>query len=108
MAALLERSGLTRSKHERPDYMHKTIGKACAWQKNSTTTQGHGRGCAVPADAARSGIGLDDFFAYIPQKSYIFVPNRELWVASGVDDAAPWPDGLKPARGSPRRAQYIR
>ena len=33
MAALMERSGLKRAKYERTDYMHRTIGKACGWQK---------------------------------------------------------------------------
>ncbi|EQD40625.1 hypothetical protein B2A_10970, partial [mine drainage metagenome] len=30
-------------------------------------------------------VTADDFYAYMPQHSYIFVPNRELWPAASVN-----------------------
>jgi hypothetical protein len=41
---------------------------ACAYETNSN-----------------SGVRLRDFFAYMPQHSYIFAPSRELWPASSVN-----------------------
>jgi hypothetical protein len=98
IAALMERSGLARPKHARADYMHRTIGKATAWQKEFYNDgKGVAAGAAVPESAATTGIGLEDFYAYLPQKSYIFVPVRELWTSGGVDSAAPWPNSNKPS-----------
>jgi hypothetical protein len=39
---------------------------------------------AEPATECQ-GITLDDFYAYMPMHSYIFVPGRDLWPASSVD-----------------------
>ena len=36
-----------------------------------------------------SGVALDDFYAYMPGHSYIFVPTRELWPASSVNSRLP-------------------
>ena len=48
-----------------------------------------------------NSVTVDDFFAYMPTHSYIFVPSRELWPASSVDarlgeNAAKWLDENKP------------
>jgi hypothetical protein len=37
------------------------------------------------ADKLPAGASLDDFYAYMPQHSYIFAPSRELWPASSVN-----------------------
>src|SRR5215831_12087846 len=38
------------------------------------------------------GVTLDDFHAYMPQHSYIFVPSRDMWPASSVNARiAPFP-----------------
>jgi hypothetical protein len=37
---------------------------------------------ATPAD---SGVALEDFYAYMPTHSYIFVPTRDPWPASSVN-----------------------
>jgi hypothetical protein len=51
----------------------------------------------IAADAAKSKAGvvtLDDFLAYMPMHQYLFVPTRELWPASSVDERIkPWPVG---------------
>lgn len=47
----------------------------------------------VPSGATtETGVTLDDFHAYLPAHTYIFVPTRELWPASSVNarvDAVP-------------------
>jgi hypothetical protein len=39
--------------------------------------------------AAKDGIRLEDFFAYMPMHSYIFAPTRELWPAASVNTRIP-------------------
>jgi hypothetical protein len=36
-----------------------------------------------------SGVGLEDFVAYMPQHCYIFKPTRETWPASSVNARVP-------------------
>jgi hypothetical protein len=38
-----------------------------------------------------SGVSLDDFVAYMPQHSYIFMPGREPWPAASVNARVPPP-----------------
>src|SRR5262249_38108191 len=35
--------------------------------------------------ANRTGVRLDDFYAYMPMHAYIYAPTRELWPASSVN-----------------------
>ncbi len=35
------------------------------------------------------GVSLDDFHAYMPQHTYIFVPTREMWAAGSVNARVP-------------------
>jgi hypothetical protein len=45
-----------------------------------------GNGSAQRADNTDSAtIGLDDFYAYMPSHSYLFVPSREMWAAGSVN-----------------------
>lgn len=44
-----------------------------------------------PAAEAHLGISLSDFYAYMPQHSYLFVPTRELWPATSVNGRLSWP-----------------
>ena len=37
----------------------------------------------------RTGVKLEDFFAYMPQHSYICAPSRELWPAASVNARLP-------------------
>src|SRR5262249_27880648 len=47
-------------------------------------------------------VSLDDFYAYMPQHTYIFVPIREIWVAAGVNARiAPLDDGVD-EKGEPK------
>ena len=46
------------------------------------------------------GVSLDDFRAYMPAHSYIYVPTRELWPASSVNGCLP-PVPLADAKGQP-------
>src|SRR5262245_34629768 len=48
-----------------------------------------------------AGVSLDDFYAYMPMHSYIFVPSREPWPAASVNATIP-PVTLLNADGSPR------
>jgi hypothetical protein len=36
-------------------------------------------------DDKPAGVSLDDFHAYMPMHSYIFVPSREMWPASSIN-----------------------
>ena len=37
----------------------------------------------------QDGVSQDDFFAYMPMHSYIYVPTREMWPASSVNARLP-------------------
>jgi hypothetical protein len=52
--------------------------------------------------AQPSGVTLDDFHAYMPAHSYIFVPSRDLWPAASVNARVPpvEVDGPSPVRAS--------
>src|SRR5690606_7276447 len=98
---LMRESPLTRAKWDhRPDYLRGTILKACAATRNFYNDgKGVVPGAPIPAtNGTSSGIGLSDFYAYLPQHAYIFVPTREVWPAAGVDGfITPWPDSIKPS-----------
>jgi len=36
-----------------------------------------------------NGLGLEDFYAYMPRHQYIFVPTREMWPGSSVNTRLP-------------------
>ncbi len=36
-----------------------------------------------------NGVALDDFYAYMPNHQYIFVPTREMWPSSSVNSRLP-------------------
>ena len=95
IATLMRRSGLNRPKFERDDYMHRTIGKACAWQKEFYNDgKGVVAGAPVPESSiSNTGISLDDFHAFLPQKAYLFVPTRELWTQAGLNACLPLVEG---------------
>lgn len=40
----------------------------------------------------------DDFWSYLPQHSYIYVPTRELWPKASIDAILPRIDEMKPSR----------
>jgi len=44
--------------------------------------------CA-PASSENDKVTVDDFIAYLPSHSYIFIPCRETWTGSGVDARVP-------------------
>lgn len=46
------------------------------------------------------GVGLDDFFAYMPMHNYIFIPCRTPWPAASVNARIP-PVPLFDASGTP-------
>src|SRR5262245_23721338 len=37
----------------------------------------------------QEGVTLEDFYAYMPQHSYIYVPSREPWPAASVNSRIP-------------------
>jgi hypothetical protein len=55
---------------------------------------------ATRNSAEPDNISLDDFYAYMPNHSYIFVPTRELWPARSVN-ARIVPIPIKDADGDP-------
>ena len=55
-------------------------------------------GAAGPGGVRPHGIGLTDFWAYLPQSRYVHRPSRELWGARGVTTVLPAravPGGLR-------------
>jgi Family of unknown function (DUF5906) len=58
---------------------------------------------SMKANGGDEGVSLDDFCAYMPQRSaYFFIPSRELWPGTSVDarlPPVPGPDG-KPIKPS--------
>jgi hypothetical protein len=40
-------------------------------------------------ETADIGVTLDDFYAFMPSHSYIFVPTREMWPATSVNSRIP-------------------
>ena len=67
-------------------------------RKRRRRTQGNGE---APLDREQ-GVSLDDFLAYMPQHSYIFMPARDLWPRASVNARLPAIMGLngeiKPAK----------
>ena len=53
-------------------------------RKRRRRTQGNGE---APLDREQ-GVSLDDFLAYMPQHSYIFMPARDLWPRGPVSRAS--------------------
>jgi hypothetical protein len=47
-----------------------------------------------------TGVSLDDFYAYMPQHSYIFMPTRSTWAAASVNTRVP-PVQLTTPEGKP-------
>jgi len=60
-------------------------------RKPYTRKQVNGAGAGVDVGATGTGDGVtaEDFFAYMPTHSYIFVPTREMWPAASVDARLP-------------------
>jgi hypothetical protein len=55
---------------------------------------------SATAAAAEEGVTLDDFLAYMPNHTYIFLPTREMWPAKSVNSRiAPIP--IRNADGEP-------
>jgi hypothetical protein len=56
---------------------------------------------AEPADEIPENVTIDDFYAYLPEHKYIFVPTRSMWPAASVNGHIPPIDAgsrhLKPA-----------
>jgi hypothetical protein len=50
--------------------------------------QRNGNGHDEAGDVQR-GVSEGDFYAYMPQHSYIFVPDREMWPAASVNSRLP-------------------
>jgi hypothetical protein len=68
-----------------------------------------------------AGVSLDDFYAYMPQHSYLFAPTREMWPASSVNSRLPlipidghqlpasrWLDRNRPIAWAPGEPMLIR
>jgi hypothetical protein len=49
-------------------------------------------GVADPAKPFSKDASLDDFRAYLPQHTYIYIPTRELWPASSINGTIPSAD----------------
>jgi hypothetical protein len=49
-----------------------------------------------PSKELPAGVTLEDFYAYMPQHLYIYVPTRELWPAASLNGRLPKVGVLKP------------
>ena len=52
-----------------------------------------------------SGVGIDDFRAYMPTHSYIFTPCREIWAGSSVNARLP-PVPVLTKQGKPKHNKF--
>lgn len=59
-------------------------------------------GAVAPTEQRAETVGLNEFWAHMPDHRYIFMPTRDLWPATSVDARVGWPDGPdgKPMRPS--------
>jgi hypothetical protein len=68
---------------ERPDYISDE-----EWNESQCTASKADP--FVPADPAYEppgeGVSLDDFRAFMPTHSYVFVPTREMWPAASINE----------------------
>jgi hypothetical protein len=74
------------------------FGKEVAMKVAEWLGYSSGNGAQAPQAEPDTGVGvsLEDFWAYMPQHGYIFVPSRDLWPASSVNARVPpviGPDG---------------
>jgi Family of unknown function (DUF5906) len=53
-------------------------------------------------DALPPSVSLDDFFAYMPSHSFIYIPTREMWPASSVNARVPPVVVGRDANGKPK------
>jgi hypothetical protein len=44
-----------------------------------------------------AGASINDFYAYLPQHSYIYVPTREMWPAASINAHLEPIEGIKPS-----------
>ena len=58
------------------------------------------------AKADPGALQLDDFYAYMPDHSYIFVPTREMWPASSVNSRLPASAGAEEGRHAGRGQEW--
>ncbi len=107
--ALMYRSQLVRDKWERQGYLRATIQRACGstrrWYNDSRALTGSSNAEAhtgisgnTSQDAQEARITVADFYAYLPDHKYIFIPTGELWPAQGVNAKLVSFDGGKPSR----------
>jgi hypothetical protein len=62
------------------------VGDDGAESVRATLDSGLNKGLLKPHEPlAERGVSLNDFFAYMPEHSYIFVPTRAMWPASSVN-----------------------
>ncbi len=67
----------------------------------ATLNSGLNKGFLKPHEAlTERGLSLDDFHAYMPTHSYIFVPSRAMWPASSVNARIP-PIPIRDREGKP-------
>ena len=52
-----------------------------------------------PAPQLSADVKLEDFYAYMPDHTYIFAPTREFWAAASINARIPWIEiGEKPVK----------
>jgi hypothetical protein len=47
------------------------------------------RAAPNPSENSEGGVSLDDFYAYMPSHSYLFVPSGEMWPATSINARIP-------------------
>lgn len=50
------------------------------------------------AKVCNESFSYEDFWSYLPQHAYIYIPTRELWPKASIDAILKWRDGSKPSR----------
>lgn len=50
---------------------------------------------ALAEEMDEADIGLDDFYAHLPDYRYILAHTRDLWPAASLDARLKWPEGAQ-------------
>jgi hypothetical protein len=111
---IMRRSGLARAKWDEPrgdtTYLRQTIRVAvdsCGETYSGKGAKQDSKGGRLPVGepASCGSIQIEDFYAYMPEHRYLFVPSRDLWPASSVnarvvvttdDKPSEWLDKYRP------------
>ena len=79
--------GAHRTSHRRQAHRSRALRKTVGQGDRPLPRKKAGTGRTT--ECAHGVVALDDFYAFMPRHSYIFVPTREMWPGSSVNSRLP-------------------